>query len=346
VADLAVGIAGYGIAGAVFHAPLVAATPGLRVAAIVTRNPERVERAGREHPDARVVGTVEEMLDLVDVVVVATPNARHVPDAHAALQAGKDVVVDKPLAPTVDEARGLVEAARSAGRVLTVFQNRRWDGDFLTVRRLVQGGELGEVVRLESRFDRWRPQVAEVWREAADPAQGGGLLLDLGSHLVDQALLLFGPARTVYGELDRRREGAAVDDDMFVAIEHAGGVRSHLGASVVTGEPGDRFRVLGLAGAYVKEGLDPQEAALREGGRPGDEGWGREPPERWGRLVAGEEARPVETEPGAYEAFYAGLVSALREEGPPPVDPQDSIRGLEVLEAARTSARDGQVVRL
>jgi predicted dehydrogenase len=341
-----VGIAGYGIAGGVFHAPLVAATPGLRVAAIVTSNPERVERAGREHPEARVVGSVEEMLELVDVVVVATPNARHVPDAGAALAAGKDVVVDKPMAATAEDARALVDAARESGRLLTVFQNRRWDGDFLTVRRLVEGGELGEVVRLESRFDRWRPRVAEVWREAADPAQGGGLLLDLGSHLVDQALLLLGPARTVYAELDRRREGAAVDDDVFVAIEHANGVRSHLGASVVTGEPGNRFRVLGLAGAYLKEGLDPQEAALRDGARPGDEGWGREPPERWGRLVAGEEVRPVETEPGAYEAFYAGLAAALHGEGPPPVDPEDAVRALEVLEAARASARDGVIVTL
>jgi predicted dehydrogenase len=345
--DLRVGIVGYGLAGAVFHAPLVAATPGLEVAAVVTSNAERRERVTRDHPGARVVGSVDELLGEVDVVVVAAPNRHHVPVARAALGAGAAVVVDKPLATSAVEGRELVEEAGRAGQLLTVFHNRRWDGDFLTLRGLIEAGELGQVVRLESRFDRWRPEVAgDKWRERADPAEGGGLLFDLGSHLVDQAIVLFGRPASVYAEIRNVREGAVVDDDVFVSLEHPGGERSHLFASVVAGEPGPRFRALGLGGAYVKEGLDPQEDALRAGARPGDEGWGREPPQAWGRMVAGETARPVETMPGAYEEFYARLVVALREDGPPPVDPRDAVAGLEVLEAAARSAREGQTVAL
>jgi predicted dehydrogenase len=345
--DLRVGIVGYGLAGAVFHAPLIAATPGLQVAAIVTTNPERRAQAEREHSGVRLVESVDDLLGEVDVVVVATPNRQHVPVARAALDAGAAVVVDKPLATSAAEGRELVEEAKRTGPLLTVFQNRRWDGDFLTLRWLVEEGELGRVVRLESRFDRWRPEVsAEKWRESADPAEGGGLLFDLGSHLVDQAMVLFGRPRSVYAEIRAVRKGAAVDDDVFVSLEHSGGERSHLFASVVAGEPGPRFRALGLAGAYVKEGLDPQEDALRGGARPGVEGWGREPRERWGRLAAGDEVRPVETRPGAYEQFYTSLVAALREGAPPPVDPRDSVAGLEVLEAAARSARERTVVAL
>jgi predicted dehydrogenase len=344
-ADLRVGIVGYGLAGAVFHAPLVAATPGLRVAAVVTRNPERREDAERDHPGVRVVAEVSQMLEEVDIAVVATPNRQHVPVARAALDAGVHVVVDKPLAVTASEGRELVEEAHRAGRVLTVFQNRRWDGDFLTVRRLLERGELGQVVRFESRFERWRPRISsEAWRESGDPREGGGLLLDLGSHLVDQALVLFGRPRSVYAEVERRREGATVDDDVFVALEHDGGVSSHLWANVVAAAPDSRFRVLGLEAAYVKDGLDPQEAALRDGTRPGDPGWGREPEQSWGRLVAGDSERPIETERGAYEKFYAGLVSAVRGEGPAPVDPLDAVSVLEVLEAAARSAETDAIV--
>jgi scyllo-inositol 2-dehydrogenase (NADP+) len=343
--DLRVGIVGYGLAGAVFHAPLVAATPGLRVAAVVTRNPERRERAERDHPGVHVVAEASEMLGEVDVAVVATPNREHVPVARAALNAGVDVVVDKPLAVTASEGRELVEEARRADRVLTVFQNRRWDGDFLTIRRLIEQGALGQVVRLESRFERWRPKIASgAWRESGDRREGGGLLLDLGSHLVDQAVVLFGRPRSVYAEVERRREGAPVDDDVFVALEHDGGVRSHLWASVLAAAPASRFRVLGLEAGYVKDGLDPQEQALRDGARPGDPGWGREPEERWGRLVAGDSEQPIETERGAYEAFYSGVVSALRGEGPAPVDPMDAVAVLEVLEAAARSAETGAIV--
>jgi predicted dehydrogenase len=258
-----------------------------------------------------------------------------VPLASAALDAGLDVVVDKPLAPTAAEARALVHAAKAAGRMLTVFHNRRWDGDFLTARKLIERGRLGRVLRFESRFERWRPEIKQGWRELGDPAEGGGVLNDLGSHLVDQALQLFGPVREVYGELDARRAGAQVDDDAFVALEHESGVRSHLWMSAVAADLGPRLRVLGDRAAYVKRGLDPQEDALRAGGDPRAPGWGEEPEPAWGVLGAGDEFEPVRTEPGAYVRFYEGVARALCEGAPPPVDPEDAVAVLELLDAAR-----------
>ena len=249
--------------------------------------------------------------------MVAAPNRAHVPVAMAALDAGLDVVVDKPLAPTADEGRRLVEAAARAGRRLTVFHNRRWDGDFLTVRRLVAEGRLGDVWRFESRFERWRPErAADVWRERADPAEGGGILLDLGSHLVDQAVVLLGRPRSVYAEVARRRPGAEVDDDVFVAVEHDGGAWSHLWASSVVPRPGPRFRVLGSKAGYEVWGMDGQEEALHRGGRPGEPDWGVAPSARWGTVGAGDDGEPVPSEPGDYGRFYQGVVAWLRHGAP------------------------------
>lgn len=347
--DLRIGLIGYGLAGAAFHAPLIAATPGLRLAAVVTRNPERVRQAQQDHPAARIVATPEalwDQVDALDLIVVASPNRTHVPLAQAALEAGLPVVVDKPLAPTAAEARRLVEAARQRGLLLTVFQNRRWDGDFLTVQRLLAEDAFGEVLRFESRFERWRPVPKGGWREQGAAEEAGGLLYDLGSHLIDQALQLFGPVEHVYAELDARRPGAEVDDDTFVALTHASGVRSHLWMSAVAAQLGPRMRVLGRRAAYVKHGLDVQEAALRQGARPDQTGWGEEPPEQWGRLGAGDDFAPVRTEPGAYPRFYAGVRDALRDGAAPPVDPAEAVAGLDVIEAAQRSAAERRVVRV
>jgi scyllo-inositol 2-dehydrogenase (NADP+) len=333
-----VALLGYGLAGSVFHAPFIATTPGLRLAVVVTRNEERRAQALREHPDVVLLGTADEVWGRaaeLDLVVVATPNSSHAPLAHAALDAGLAVVVDKPFALTAAEGRALVEAARVRGLMLTVFQNRRWDGDFLTLRRLLDEGRLGRVHRFESRFERWRPQPDSGWRERAGAEEAGGLLYDLGSHLVDQALQLFGGVSNVYGELDMRREGAEVDDDDFLALEHESGVRSHLWMSALAAEQGPRFRVLGDRAAFVKHGLDIQEEALRAGGSPTEPGWGEEPPERWGRLVVDGEAQEVPTEPGSYDSFYAGVARSLLESAPPPVDPSDAVAVLEILDAAR-----------
>ena len=261
------------------------------------------------------------------------------PLAGRAIEAGLAVVVDKPLAPSSDGARELVEHAERRGVPLTVFHNRRWDSDQLTLRRLIADGRLGEVRRYESRFERWRPELrAEAWRERAAPEVGGGVLLDLGTHLVDQALVLFGPVRDVYGEVDARRGGAA-DDDAFVALEHVSGVRSHLWASSVAPAPGPRLRVNGSAAAFVVEHLDGQEEALRSGARPGADGrWGVEPEAHWGRLVAGDRSEPVRSEDGAWPQFYERLARSLAGEGELPVDPRDAVRVLEILERARSTA--------
>jgi predicted dehydrogenase len=203
---------------------------------------------------------------------------------------------------------------------------------------------LGQPLRVESRFERWRPEPRPGWREQADPEEAGGLLYDLGSHLVDQALLLFGPAESVFAEVDCRRAGAAVDDDTFVALTHRSGVRSHLFMSVMAGQVGPRFRLLGSSGAYTKFGMDVQEEALRAGQRPDGPGWGEEPPDRWGQIGSGDQLEPVRTEAGAYQRFYAGIVAAIRDGAPAPVDADDAVATLEVLEAARRSSSEQRIV--
>ncbi|MDF5758124.1 Gfo/Idh/MocA family oxidoreductase [Spongiactinospora sp. TRM90649] len=344
--DVRAGLIGYGTAGEFFHAPLIAATPGMSLAAVVTRDAGRAGRIAAVHPGARVVDAAERLWELCDLIVVATPNRTHVPLATAALRAGLPVVVDKPLAGTSGDAAALLRLAAERGLMLTVFQNRRWDGDFRTLLALARSGELGEIRRLESRFERWRPAPKGGWRESGGPEEIGGLLYDLGSHLVDQALTLLGPVSAVYAESDARRPGVSGDDDMFIALTHANGARSHLWASAVAPHLGPRFRVLGSRAAYVKQGLDVQEERLRAGAHPDETGFGDEPPERWGVVRAGDESRRVPTEPGAYLAFYEGVVAALREGAAPPVDPADAVAALAVLEAARASAAGRKVVTL
>ncbi|WP_424213639.1 Gfo/Idh/MocA family protein [Streptomyces sp. BI20] len=349
-APLRVGLVGFGLAGSVFHAPMIAACPELTLDTVVTGNPERRAAAEAEHPGVRVVATPDELLarhEELDLVVVASPNKTHVPLAHAALDAGLPVVVDKPLAAHAAEARALADAADKAGLMLSVFQNRRWDNDFLTLRALLDAGELGEVRRFESRFERWRPTPKGGWRESGAPEEVGGLLYDLGSHVVDQALVLFGPAETVYAEVDVRRPTASTDDDTFIALTHTSGVRSHLYVSAVTPRLGPRFRVLGSTAGWVKHGLDPQEGALRDGARPKHgEPWGVEPESAWGVLGAGDHAQPVPTLPGDYPAYYAAVARALRTGGPAPVGAREAAATLDVLEAARRSATEGVTVRL
>ncbi|WP_431676815.1 Gfo/Idh/MocA family oxidoreductase [Kitasatospora sp. KL5] len=345
---LRVGLVGYGLAGAAFHAPLIATTPGLRLEAVVTADPERREQLHRDHPQARAVDTAEQLLadpGALDLLVVASPNRSHVPLARAALEAGLPVVVDKPLAATAAEAAELADLAEARGLLLTVFQNRRWDTDFRTVQQLLADGALGTVHRYESRFERWRPELKDGWRESADPADAGGILYDLGSHLVDQALTLFGPATHVYAEVDTRRLGARVDDDAFVALTHTSGVRSHLWMGALTGQLGPRLRVLGDRSAYSVHGMDPQEDALRAGQRPGP-GWGEVAEAGRGLLGTEDGTAPHPSLPGDYPAFYAGVVRALREGGPAPVDPRDAVAALAVLEAARRSSTEGRTVAL
>src|SRR5258707_14248002 len=253
--SLRVAIIGYGLAGSVFHAPLIDSTPGMSVAAIVTSNPERQERAHRDFPAAAVLSSADQLwLDssLYDLVVVAAPNRSHVPLGIAAMNAGFPVVIDKPMAASVNDAEQLIATSKETGKLLTVFQNRRWDNDFLTVRRLLDATPdlLGPITRFESRFERYRADPrAGAWRELPDQEEAGGLLYDLGSHLIDQALQLFGQPVRVYTEMDQRRTGARVDDDTFIALQFPSGVRAHLWMSSVARIPGPRILIRGLRGS-------------------------------------------------------------------------------------------------
>lgn len=344
-----VGLIGYGLAGSAFHAPLIHATDGLTLAVVVTADADKAQTIRQRYPDTAVVADVAALWtqsDQLDLVVIASPNASHAPLAHAALAVGLPVVVDKPLAANIADARAVINDANKRGLALTVFHNRRWDADFLTLQRLIQAGDLGDVRRFESRFERWRPTTKPGWRRASAPEDAGGLLFDLGSHLIDQALTLFGDVRSVYAELDPRYEGSAVDDDSFVALTHANGVRSQLWMSSVAPQLGPRFRVLGSRAGYTKYGLDPQEAALRAGDTPDTPGFGKEARTDWGQLGTVEHNQNVPSEAGHYSTFYAGVAQALLEGAPMPVDPIDGLRVLTIIEAAQHSAAEGRVMTL
>ncbi|MBW3609128.1 MAG: Gfo/Idh/MocA family oxidoreductase [Actinobacteria bacterium] len=342
---LRVAIAGYGLAGEVFHAPLISVTDGLSLVAVTTSDAERAARARAAHAGVEVFADADELLrrvDELDLLVVATPNRLHLPVARRALAQRIAVVMDKPLAVQAEPAAALVDDFEAAGVPFTVFQNRRWDGDFLTVRRIAASGELGSITRFESRYERFRPAVdAAGWRERAGADEGGGLLLDLGAHLIDQALTLFGPAERVYAEIAMRRQGAQVNDDAFVALEHTGGVRSHLWMSAIAPVGGRSLRLSGTRAGIETPGLDPQEDQLVAGLRPGDEGWGAGRPARY---VDGAGEGTLEIESGAYEQFYAGVRDALTDATQMPVDPRDSVAALRVIEAARRSARSATII--
>jgi predicted dehydrogenase len=346
--DIRVALIGFGLGGAFFHAPLIAATAGMRLATVVTGNADRAAQALREYPGVQVVTDPDRLWRIAadhDLVVISTPNRSHVPLALAALDAGLPVVVDKPFAPTAAEARRVIAAAAAKNLAVSAYHIRRWDSECLTLRKLMAQGALGQALRFESRMERWRPMPKGGWKERGVTAEAGGLLYDIGSHLIDQALYLFGPVREVYAELDIRRAGVESDDDVFLALTHRNGVRSHLWASVMAAQPGARMRVLGTGGAYVKQQGDVQEAALRAGARPGP-GWGEDPRENWGVFSDGVTSQAIESVAGAYQDFYASMVAALRDGAPVPVDPQDAVAGLEIIEVARRSASERRVVSL
>jgi predicted dehydrogenase len=322
--------------------------PGLELASIVTSG--HADEARSAHPGAEVLASADDLFALAgehDLVVVAAPNRHHASLALDAIAAGLSVVVDKPLAASIEDGDRVAAAARAAGVVASVFHNRRWDGDFLTLRRLRDEGRLGELHRLESRFERLRPEVdPDRWREAADRADAGGVLFDLGPHLIDQALELLGPARSVYAEVRTLRPGAQVDDDFFVALEHESGARSHLWGTMMAAQPGPRMRALGSEAAYVKWGLDVQEDALRGGASPSDPGFGEDPREAWGLLGADDASEPVETEPGRYVEFYERIEQAVRSGEPAPVPLEAGVETLRVIEAARRSSAEQAVIPL
>lgn len=335
---LPVGVAGFGLAGEVFHCPLIDATEGMEVAVIVTSDEERSARASARYPEAVVLPGIADAWDRIDLLVVATPNRSHAELALSAIERDLPVVIDKPLAATLDEA----ERVLAAGGRTTVFQNRRWDGDFLTLRSVLADGTLGEIVRFESRFERFRQEIRNAWRESGDPRDGGGQLSDLGAHLIDQAIFLFGPPTSVYAEVETRRPGAVTDDNVFIALRHGGGIRSHLHMGVLAPMAGPRFRLTGLEGGVAIDGLDPQEAQLKEGLLPGSGGFGEREPGRI--LIAGSEERDLPLLPGGYEHFYADVADWLNGDGEAPVDPADSLTVMRVIESARASSKRREVV--
>lgn len=347
--DIRVALVGFGLGGACFHAPLIAATAGMKLVTVVTSNEARGSQARRGYPGVQVAATADWLWDHAadhDLAVITTPNRLHATLAMAALSAGLPVVIDKPFARTPAEARRVIQLAREHGLPVIPYHNRRWDSEHLTLRRLIDEGVLGRVLRFEARLERWRPELKGGWRERGAVEEAGGLLYDLGSHLIDQALTLFGQVRQVYAELDRRRAGAETDDDVFLALTHVNGVRSHLWTSAVAAHRGPRLRVLGEHAAFVKQHADRQEAALRTGSPSIGRGWGEEPPEYWGVLTDGHREESVRSEPGAYQHFYGDLAAMLRGEAPPPVAAEDALAGLEIIEAARRSVAERRVVTL
>lgn len=343
-APLNVALVGYGLAGKVFHAPLIAHTPGLRLHTVVSSAPDKVLA---DHPQARVLADPAQAFadPAIDLVAIATPNHLHAPLAIAALRAGRHVLVDKPFALSLDEAQDVVAAAATAGRVVSVFQNRRWDADFLALRQLLAAGTLGEVAELHSHFDRYRPEVPDRWRDRAGP--GSGLWFDLGPHLLDQALQLFGPPQAVQADIAIQRAGAVVDDWFHVVLRYPRRrVVLHAGALVAAS--GLRFAAHGTAGSFIKHGLDPQEAALRAGGVPGSPGWGEDPqPGELTLAVDGRLQRRVLHGPaGDYRACYGAMRDAIRGQAPPPVGTGEALQLMRLLEAAVASAAGERSIAL
>ncbi|WP_092199054.1 Gfo/Idh/MocA family protein [Blastococcus tunisiensis] len=335
------GLVGYGFGGRWFHAPLIGAAPECEFLGVVTSSDERRALVAEDSPGRGTFGSLEELAAAgAEAVAISTPATTHSELTDRALELGLAVVCDKPFALDAAAARSTVDLARRLDLPLSPYQNRRWDSDFLTVRRLVADGELGEVVRFESRFERMAPGTGPG-------ASGGGTLLDFGSHLVDQALVLLGPVASVYAEWRLREDG--LDDDVFVSLTHAGGARSHLWGSWSQSAPGPRYRVSGTAGGYVNRTLmDAQEELLLDGRTPASLGadWGAEPADRWGKVYRGADGQTVPTENGAWDSFYPAFARAVRGLGPVPVEPEDAVASMTVLDAARRSATDGGVVRL
>ncbi|MET3805156.1 putative dehydrogenase [Nakamurella sp. UYEF19] len=339
-------LAGYGVGGRIFHAPLLTCAPGVELIAVVTGNPDRQAQVATDLPGVQAVPDLSSLPGLgVRAVTITTPPATHTPLAHQALDLGLDVVVDKPFALNTQAALDLVEHARQAGRMLTVYQNRRWDSDLLTVRKLIDTGALGTVHRFVSRIDRFRP-VKGGW--AVGPDEGGGTLLDLGPHLIDQALYLFGPVARLHAQARAIRAGSVTDDEIELHLEHATGVFSTIAAGMASPAEGPRFQVNGTVGGFVVNGLDVQEAQLKEGASPASLGdaWGREDPADHGLLTTAEGSAPFPSERGRWDTYYPAAAAAVLGAGPAPVDPWDAVDTARVIDAARVSASEHRVVEM
>jgi len=341
-----VGLIGFGLAGRSFHAPVIRAVPGLRLAAILQRSGNE---AAERYPDVRIVRTLDELLAIKEIrlVVIATPNDSHFPLAQQSLAAGRDVLVDKPFTTTLDEAIALVRFAKQQNRLFTVYQNRRYDGDFQAILQLVASGALGRIVRFESNYDRFRPQLKpNAWRERSGP--GTGIFFDLAPHLIDHALMLFGLPLALTADIRREREGAVADDAFDLAFHYPRGLRADLRSSILAAVTRPRFLLHGTQGAFIKQSFDPQESNLRRGYIPTDSAWGAEPEENWGLLTLSENGtltqRRVPSVNCDYRDFYANLRDAILGKAKLAVTPEWALDVMRLLELARQSSDERRTV--
>jgi scyllo-inositol 2-dehydrogenase (NADP+) len=335
------------MSGLVFHAPLIYAHPGFRLTKVCER---RTRKATERYPEVEVVRSFDEVLSdpNVELVVVNTPNALHFAQAEQALNAGKHVVVEKPFTVTAGEAAQLIELAKRQKKIITIFQNRRWDGDFMTVQKVVASRTLGKIVEFEAHYDRFRNYIeANTWKEDTGP--GSGILYNLGSHMIDQALVLFGPPRRITADVRPQRPGSQIDDSYDIRMDY-GDMRVILKSSYLVREPGPRYTLHGVDGSFVKYGLDPQEDALKAGRIPTEAGWGTEPREYWGKInsqINGLHIEgTVETVPGAYLQFYENVYQAITAGAELAVKPEESLLGIQIIEAVLESSRTGKTVDL
>jgi len=332
--------------GRVFHAPLLSSVEGLELAAVVERSSDN---AAQRYPGITTYRSLDDMLadSSLGLIVVTTPSGTHFEVARQILEAGKSVVVDKPTATTSSEVAELIALATARGTHLIPFHNRRWDGDFLTIQKLLHEGSVGRLVYLESVFDRWRPVPSgRAWKE--DPAQGGGALLDLGPHLADQVLLLFGKPEAVSADVKRERDGEGSVDAFSLRLRYPG-LSVTLASNCLSALARPRFHLRGTKGNYWKWGLDPQEAALNKVARIDSSAWGEEPAANWGTLSVGVDGgmvtRPVEPIPGDYRLYYAGVRDALLGKAPAPVTGLDAWRVARLLEwAAESSEKRREII--
>lgn len=337
------GLVGFGVGGRSFHAPYIEAAVGVELVGIVTRSPGRRAIAAAEHPRVPLFDSMKDLIAFgVDAVVITTPPETRKELVLKAVAAGVHVIADKPFAPSTEVGLELLSAAEDAGVMLNVFHNRRWDTDIRTLRSVIDSGALGEVIRFESRFDQDQPGSLTV-------GPGGGLLRDLGSHLVDQALWLFGPATTVYASLDwvNLPEGRT-DSGFFVTITHQSGVRSHVSANKTSRLDAREIRLLGSEGSYVSEQSDVQTRDIFHGRRPVDDlvSWGYEDKDRWGTLATATGSVQVPSEQGSYHHYYEQFALAVAGRGPQPVPALEGVRTLQVLDAARLSDAESRCVRI
>jgi predicted dehydrogenase len=343
-----VGLIGFGLAGQAFHAPMIRGVKGMELACVLER---RTNNAKTRYPEVRIARDLDELLSdkSINLVVVATPNDTHYSYTKAILEADRHVVVDKPFAPTMKEAEELVQLAAKRNRLISVYQDRRWDGAYMTVRKLIAAGAVGKVAEYESRFDRFRlgPKPG-AWREQADfPA--AGVLWDLGPHLIDGALVLFGEPESMYAAVLRQREAAEVDDAFDVIMQYPK-LRATLRARIIAYAPSHHLLVHGSEGSYVKYGMDPQEEILRSPNYPDGLDWGKdwglETEDHWGTLTrVSKNPRKIETERGDYRGFYVNFHNAIESGAPLEVPPEQFLRTQRALILAHKSSREKRVVR-